>query len=150
MRAHPLCALPPVIVAIVVAVSVGRGAARLSLIVAAGAAMCLELVARRLVRHAWQADLWPPSEGDPVALVALLAALVWTAGWTGSVAWLGEPEATAVRAGVLASMAIVATQAGAWLAARSARLRHPWPERPLESTHRRPGGSTAHRGGTRA
>lgn len=129
VQAHPLGVLPPVVVAVVVGASAGPGPARIAFAVAAGAALCSELTSRMLVRRAWAARLWPPSVGDPVAGLAVLAALLWAATWAAVAVAVGTTVSSGLWAGVLGGLLVAAVQTAVWVAAARfdpLRSRRPW------------------------
>lgn len=140
--AHPMAILPALAVTIALGTATERSAGRLSLIVAAGTALSIEFTARVLIRQAWQAGFWPPSEGDPVALLPVLVAVAWTSGWVLVHPALSGSAATGVRAGVLASAGVLALQLSGWLTARSPGGRRSWRRRGPSGPHHAGGGST--------
>lgn len=127
VQAHPVLLVPAFFGAVGTGAFVSPQAARVAFIMAVGAALSVEACCRVLIKRAWGRESSPPVEGDPVALVPVMAALLWTRGASVLLRWVNDSYATGLRVGIAASVAVTVIQLAAWLAAatgvvRSSRL----------------------------
>jgi hypothetical protein len=118
--AHPLTIVPPLVTAIGVGLSVDAVAAKWAFIIAAGSLLSVEATARFLVVRAWRRRVWPPTDGEPAALLPVLAAITWTAVWWSALGafTLNSPGP---QAGVKAAAIIALIQFASWAVASRPR-----------------------------
>ncbi|MBW3664369.1 MAG: hypothetical protein KY469_14815 [Actinobacteria bacterium] len=122
--AHPLTIVPPMVTAVGVGLTADAVAAKWAFIIAAGSLLCVEGTARLLVVRAWHRRVWPPTDGEPAALLLVLAAPTWTAAWWSALGPLSLASPGA-GAGVKAAAIIALIQFASWVVASRPRPTEP-------------------------